>query len=36
MIANSNELHPEKAKSPMLVTDGGITMLANELHSAKA
>ena len=32
----ANELHPEKAPSPMLVTDNGIARLANELHPVKA
>ena len=31
-----NELHPQKAVLPMLVTDDGIARLANELHLWKA
>ena len=29
---STNELHPQKARSPMLVTEVGIDTAANELH----
>ena len=32
----ANELHPEKALSPMRVTDDGIARLANDVHPLKA
>ena len=33
MVMLANELHLEKAHSPMVVTDSGMVMLANEVHS---
>ena len=31
-----NELHPSKAKSPMVLTESGMVMLVNEVQQEKA
>ena len=36
MATLANELHPEKAREPMMVTDVGIATLSNKLHPSKA
>ena len=36
MVMLVNELHFQKAHSPMVVTESGMVILANELHPEKA